>query len=61
MSGRRRRIGALGPDQLIFQALELIFSLRYALNPIEAVVQYQRAHAEIQGDEGHGGLRFEQA
>ena len=49
------------PDQLIFQALELLSRHRYALHPIEAVVQYHRAPAEIQGDEGNGGLGFEQA
>ena len=39
-------------DQLISQALELLSHHRYALHPIDPVVQYHRAHAEIHGDEG---------
>ena len=54
-------MSAGGLDQLISQALELRSNFRYALHPIEAVVQYHRAKADLPCDEGHGGLRFEQA
>lgn len=48
-------------DKLISQALELRSNLHYALHPIEAVVQYHRAEADLPCDQGDGGLRFEQA
>ena len=46
---------------LISQALELRSLHRYALHPVEAVVQYHRLPSEIAGEEGHGELDFEQA
>ena len=49
------------PADLISQALELRSLHRYALHPVEAVVQHHRDHAEISGSESHGGLHFEQA
>jgi len=52
---------APGLRDLISQALELRSHCRYALHPVEAVIQYHRATAEISGEESHGGLHFEQA
>ncbi len=49
------------PTDLISQALELRSLHRYALHPVEAVVQHHRLPTEIPGEEGHGGLDFEQA
>lgn len=46
---------------LISQALELRSLSRYALHPVEAVVQYYRTLTEISVEESHGGLDFEQA
>jgi Serine/Threonine/Tyrosine Kinase found in polyvalent proteins len=46
---------------LTLQAFQLRSENRYALHPIEATLQYFRAHAEISGDEGHGGFDFRQA
>jgi hypothetical protein len=54
-------MSARGLDKLISQALELRSNLRYALHPIEAVVQYHRAEADLPCNQGHGGLCFEQA
>jgi hypothetical protein len=48
------------PD-LTIQAFQLRSQHRYALHPIEAALQYHRAHAEIPGEEGHGGCGFEEA
>ena len=52
---------ALGLAGLISHALELRSNCRYALHPVEAVIQYHRASAEVLGEEGHGGFDFEQA
>jgi hypothetical protein len=46
---------------LISQALELRSQSRYAIHHFEAVVQYHRPAAESPGEEGDGGLDFEQA
>lgn len=54
-------MSARGPAGLISRALKLRSLNRYAIHPVEAVVQYHRGHAEIPGEEGHGGLHFEQA
>ena len=52
---------APGIAGLISQALELRSRGHYALHPVEAVIQYHRAAAEIPGEEGHGSRHFEQA
>jgi hypothetical protein len=46
---------------LISQAFELRSKGNYALHPVESVVQYHRAEAELPGEEGHEGFGFEQA
>jgi Serine/Threonine/Tyrosine Kinase found in polyvalent proteins len=51
----------LGLAGLISQALELRSQDRYALHPVEAVIQYHSDSAEIPGEEGHACLGFEQA
>lgn len=46
---------------LTFQALELRSANHYALHPIEAAIRHFGAEAEFIGEEGHGGIGFEQA
>jgi len=46
---------------LISHAFELRSANLYAIHPVEAAIQYHRAQAEIPGEEGHGGVGFEQA
>lgn len=46
---------------LTIQAFQLRSQHRYALHPIEAALQHHRANAEITGQEGHGGICFEEA
>jgi hypothetical protein len=48
-------------ERLLSQALELRSQHRYAIHPVEAVVQPFRAEADIPYQQGHGELRFEQA
>lgn len=50
-----------GFERLLSQALELRSQYRYALHPVEAVVQHFRAPADSSCQQGHGELRFEQA
>jgi hypothetical protein len=49
------------PTDLISQALELRSLCRYALHPVEAVIQHHRPSTHSGGTEGHGKLSFEQA
>lgn len=46
---------------LISQAFQLRSQGHHAVHPIEAAFQYHRAEAEVPGEEGHGGLGFEEA
>ena len=46
---------------LTFQAFQLRSDHRYALHPVEAALQYHRDQTEIPGEEGHGGIDFEEA
>lgn len=50
-----------GLERLISQALELRSCQRYALHPVEAIVQSFRASADSPCQQGHGELGFEQA
>lgn len=52
---------AAGFERLLSQALQLLSQHRYALHPVEAVVQHFRAQADSSCQQGHGELRFEQA
>jgi hypothetical protein len=51
----------VGCERLLSQALEPRSQHRYALRPIEAVVQHFRTQADSPCQQGHGELRFEQA
>lgn len=57
--------GVHGADQtlpgLTLQAFQLRSQHRQALHPVEATLQYHRAQAEVPGEEGHGGIDFEEA
>jgi len=53
--------GPEGFERLLSQALELRSQYRYALHPVEAIVQPFRAEADSPCQQGHGELRFEQA
>jgi hypothetical protein len=50
-----------GFERLLSKALELRSQHRYALHPVEAVVQHFRAQADSPCQQGNGELRFEQA
>jgi len=50
-----------GFERLLSQALELRSQHRYALHPVEAIVQHFRAQADSPCQQGNGELRFEQA
>ncbi len=52
---------ATGFERLLCQGLELRSLRRYALHPVETVVQPFRAPADSPCQQGHGELRFEQA
>jgi hypothetical protein len=61
---RRTPVGSgIGADLqvLTIQAFQLRSHHRYALHPIEAALQHHRADAEITGQEGDGGICFEEA
>lgn len=61
---RRTPVGSgIGADLqvLTIQAFQLRSQHRYALHPIEAALQHHRADAEITGQEGDGGICFEEA
>lgn len=46
---------------LTLQALQLRSSNKYAIHPVETVIQYFSAQAESSGQESHGHIRFEEA
>lgn len=46
---------------LTLQAFQLRSLHHHALHPVEAALQYHRAQAEVPGEEGHGGIDFEEA
>jgi hypothetical protein len=46
---------------LTLHAFQLRSNHKYALHPVEAVIQYFRAKADTSGQEGHGCISFEEA
>lgn len=54
-------LGAVALLALTAGAFQLRSQGRYAAHPIEAAFHYHRAEAEFSGDEGNGGLGFEEA